>query len=110
MEAKVDVCGLEILETGPSEIVKSFSVGNGGWIQRCKLPVKVLLARGAVLGDHGSRSKLLKRLERDGEILWARRILAAMGSGCSEVCFPDFVIQVVEDMLGLPCEVDDGDD
>lgn len=106
VEAKVDVYGLEIFQAGPGSIVKNLSVGNGGWVQRCKLPVKLLLARGAVLGDHGSRSKLLKRLECDGDSLWARRILDSMRSSCSDIFFPDFVIQIVEDMLGLPREHD----
>jgi hypothetical protein len=101
IEAQVDVCGLELLEAGQNSIAKHLTSGNGGWIQHCKLAVKLLLARGAVLGDHGSRSKLLKRLESDGDYLWARRILDAMGSNSAAFAFPANSVQVVEEFLGL---------
>lgn len=97
MEADVDVCGLELLESGASAYGKHLVVGNGGWIQHSKHAVKVLLARGALVGGQGSRSKLLKRVESDGDKLWARRLLDAMGTE-----FPEFVIQQLEAFLCCP--------
>eukprot|EP00929_Paragymnodinium_shiwhaense_P091240 TRINITY_DN51260_c0_g1_i1.p1 TRINITY_DN51260_c0_g1~~TRINITY_DN51260_c0_g1_i1.p1 ORF type:complete len:365 (+),score=73.20 TRINITY_DN51260_c0_g1_i1:122-1216(+) len=103
MEALVEVCGLELLESSAtSSGQKQLLTGNGGWIQHSKLAVKVLLARGAVLGSHASRSKLLKKLESDGDSVWSRRILTAMGSPTAEFALPDLAVELIADFLGLP--------
>jgi len=99
VEARVDVCGLDLLDSGASSSGKHASAGHGGWIQHSKHAVKLLLARGAVLGGHGSKSKLLKKLEVDGDILWARRILDAMGE-----VFPEFVLVQLGKFLGVSVE------
>jgi hypothetical protein len=97
MEAKVDVCGLDLSDVGTSSSSGKHGVeGHGGWIQHCKHAVKVLLARGAVLGSQGSRSKLLKRLESDGDNLWANRVLDAMGEE-----LPEIVMQQLRLFLGV---------
>ena len=41
---------------------------EGSWVQRCKDVLRALMARGALLGDDAPRSKLLKKLEEDGEV------------------------------------------
>jgi len=100
IECRVDVCGLEIITGGDGASAKlpaSVSAGSAGWVQHSKAALKALLARGAVLGNHVSRSKLLKRLEEDGNILWAERILQSMAS--SENGLPDFVIDRIGSFL-----------
>merc|ERR1712048_400010 len=55
VEARVDVCGLELLEAGIGASAKqsaALALGNSGWVQHSKQALKVLLARGAVLGNH----------------------------------------------------------
>merc|ERR1712139_483170 len=70
----------------------------GSWMQRCKAPVKLLLARGAFLGGQGvSKSKLLRRLEEDGDQLLKVRALASL---CHEL--PDQLLGCIGDFAGLP--------
>eukprot|EP00928_Gymnodinium_smaydae_P039552 TRINITY_DN26998_c0_g1_i1.p1 TRINITY_DN26998_c0_g1~~TRINITY_DN26998_c0_g1_i1.p1 ORF type:complete len:374 (+),score=46.81 TRINITY_DN26998_c0_g1_i1:29-1150(+) len=102
VDASVDVGGLVLIQSGSSASAKQFSASSGGWIQQSKQAVKALLARGAVLGCQGSRSKLLKKLEADGEQLWANRVLAAISDSSWDV--PDAVQQLLEQFLGVSRE------
>lgn len=77
VDARVDVRGLELLSEAPRAAARGRAAcADGGWVQRCKAAVKVLLARGARLGGAGTRSKLLKRLEDDAQALLRARALA----------------------------------
>lgn len=99
VEAKVNVHGFPLLQNGSSAWVKQCTAANGGWIQKSKKTVKALLARGAILGCQSSRSKLLKKLEVDGDQLWAMRVLNAIYASDLEI--PEVVIQLLEHFLGL---------
>jgi hypothetical protein len=102
VEARVDVGGLEILCDAPAAATRGKKVsagssdGNGGWVQRCKLAVKALLARGATMGGTGTRSKLLRRLEEDGLTLLRARALATL---CDEL--PDELLGHIGDFAGI---------
>jgi len=78
LEAGVDVCGLVLFEPGSkakrSQATKK-SQSEGSWVQRSKNALRALMARGAVLGDGAPPSKLLKKLEVEGDVLWVERAL-----------------------------------
>jgi len=101
VEAKVDVVGLELFDAASSSSFKHLATGGHGWIQHCKQSVKVLLARGAVLGHPGSRSRLLKKLESEVDALWYDRVLSAMRSN-DVTGFPDAVLDLIQLFL-IPC-------
>jgi len=102
VEAAVDVRGLVLLEPGVGQAVSKRAGAKaevGGWVQQSKASLKVLLARGAILGTHSSKSKLLKRLEEDGDHLWAARVLDQI---CvSRPWLPEFMFQRVREFLGM---------
>lgn len=98
VEARVEVVGLELFDATSISSSKHFATAGQGWIQHCKQAVKVLLARGAVLGQHGSRSKLLKKLESEGDALWFDRVLSAIRSN-EVVAFPEAVIDLLQRFL-----------
>lgn len=103
IEERVDVFGLELLAEMPSALAKqtiSIAGGNSGWIQHCKVALKALLARGAVLGDRSSRSKLLRRLEQDAHVMWLERVLTAIWLAYSKI--PDLVVEQIRNFAGLP--------
>lgn len=102
MEAHVDVRGLELLAAGGAaakQAVVAVSGGSTSWVQHCKQALKALLARGAVLGSHSSRSKLLRRLAEDGDALWACRALASLRCAYPEA--PDAVLERIRHFVGL---------
>lgn len=100
MEANVDVRGFELLAEVPGSLAKQgSSSGSGSWIQRSKPAIKALLARGAVLGAHSSRSKLLRRLEEDGDMTWARLAYDGLCKERAEV--PDSALDCIRDFLGI---------
>lgn len=99
-EAHVDIRSLELLAEAPAAGVRGQAAGNssnGGWVQRCKVAVKVLLARGAFLGGVGARSKLLRRLEEDGDTLLRARALATL---CRPL--PDVLLRCIGAFADIP--------
>ncbi|CAJ1388111.1 unnamed protein product [Effrenium voratum] len=94
IEADVQVVGLELLVDHRCANLGQ-STSGGGWVQRCKPALKALLARGAVLGSHSLQSRLLKRLEEDGQALWVARAVQGLRSGRPEL--PDPVLARIED-------------
>lgn len=101
IEAQVDVRGLELLMKAPAAASRGQAAANSGngnsWVQRCKAAVKVLLARGAVIGGMGTRSKLLRKLEEDAELLLRARALATL---CEPL--PDVVMGHIGDFADVP--------
>lgn len=87
LETGVDVCGLVLFEHGQKKGKRSQA--DGSWVQRSKNALRALMARGAVLGDDAPRSKLLKKLEEDGDILWLNRALDGLGRAHPEL--PDCI-------------------
>lgn len=100
VEARVDVRGLELLASAPVASSRGQAAAKGGngnsWVQRCKPAVKMLLARGAILGGT-THSKLLKRLEEDATVLLKARVLAAL---CEDL--PDMLLGHIGDFAGVP--------
>lgn len=77
LEVRVDVCGLMLFEPG-SKAKRSQAAKRSqseGWVQRSKNSLRALMARGAVLGEGAPPSKLLKKLEVEGDVLWVERAL-----------------------------------
>lgn len=73
---------------------------NSGWVQRCKPALKALLARGAILGTQtSSKSKLLKRLEEDGNFLWAQRALDGLRRDQPDI--PEPILCRIGDFAGV---------
>lgn len=89
LEAGVDVCGLVLFEPGKKRAKQSQS--EGSWVQCSKNALRALMARGAVLGDGAPRSKLLKKLEEDGDFLWVERALDGLQRARPEL--PDVVLR-----------------
>jgi hypothetical protein len=89
LEAGVDVCGLVLFEPGKKRAKQSQS--EGSWVQCSKNALRALMARGAVLGDGAPRSKLLKKLEEDGDALWVERALDGLQRARPEL--PDVVLR-----------------
>eukprot|EP00933_Yihiella_yeosuensis_P020180 TRINITY_DN16248_c0_g1_i1.p1 TRINITY_DN16248_c0_g1~~TRINITY_DN16248_c0_g1_i1.p1 ORF type:complete len:366 (-),score=73.09 TRINITY_DN16248_c0_g1_i1:191-1195(-) len=87
VEESVDVRGMVLLLPGTSTRDR----GSTGWVQRSKAAIKALIARGALLGDQksGSKSKLLRRLEEEGEAAWAKRCICSLQRDRPEL--PDVV-------------------
>eukprot|EP00747_Dinoflagellata_sp_TGD_P197306 gnl/TRDRNA2_/TRDRNA2_68514_c0_seq2.p1 gnl/TRDRNA2_/TRDRNA2_68514_c0~~gnl/TRDRNA2_/TRDRNA2_68514_c0_seq2.p1 ORF type:complete len:319 (-),score=55.64 gnl/TRDRNA2_/TRDRNA2_68514_c0_seq2:197-1153(-) len=93
VEANVDVCGLVLFEVAPSK--RSQAAGN--WVQRCKEALKALMARGAILGQHAPPSKLLRKVEEDGILLWTERALDGLTRAHPEL--PDAIVERVSAFL-----------
>ncbi|CAK0891288.1 unnamed protein product [Prorocentrum cordatum] len=89
LDAGVDVCGLVLFEPGKKRAKQSQS--EGSWVQCSKNALRALMARGAVLGEGAPRSKLLKKLEEDGDALWVERALDGLQRACPEL--PDVVLR-----------------
>jgi hypothetical protein len=101
VEARVDVRGLDLLAQAPAAATRGKlpaknTEDNSSWVQRCKGAVKALLARGAIIGGGGTRSKLLRRLEQDGESLLRARILATL---CETL--PDVLLSHIGDFADI---------
>merc|ERR1712182_11578 len=60
-------------------------------VQQSKGCLKALMARGALLGQHAPPSKLLRKLEDDGNALWNQRALDGVTRAHPEI--PDVVLE-----------------
>merc|ERR1712217_889021 len=89
---EVNVCGLVLFESGQKKGKRNQA--EGSWVQRSKNALRALMARGAKLGDDAPRSKLLKKLEEDGDTLWVERALDGLQRAHPEL--PDGVIHRVQ--------------
>lgn len=100
VEAQVDVRGLELLIKAPAAAARGRVAAErgdaSGWVQRCKAAIKVLFARGAMVGAAGTPSKLLRRLEEDGEVFFRKRVLATL---CQSL--PDVLLGHIGDFASL---------
>lgn len=96
VEGNVDVCGLVLFEGGATAPTKR-SQAAGNWVQRSKEALKALMARGAVLGHHAPPSKLLRKVEEDGNVLWTERALDGLTRAHPEV--PDGILERVRTFL-----------
>lgn len=101
VEARVDVIGLVLFEAGKkssqASVALSAGKAEGSWVQRSKEALKSLMARGAVLGSHAPRSKLLRKIEEDGNMLWIERALTGFSSAHPEI--PDCVSERIRSFL-----------
>jgi hypothetical protein len=102
VEADVDVCGLVLFEatgaassgkTGPRGVKRSKESLKALHfdVQQSKGCLKALMARGALLGQHAPPSKLLRKLEDDGNALWNQRALDGVTRAHPEI--PDVVLE-----------------
>ena len=73
----------------------------GGRVQKCKAAIKALLARGATLGscNQPTQSRLLKRLEEDGAIQWAAKVLESLRGERPDL--PEPVLAKVAEFIGI---------
>lgn len=90
VEAKVDVCGLVLFEAGGAAPAKK-SHAEGSWVQQAKESLKALMARGALLGHQAPRSKLLRKIEEDGNALWTERAFDGLIRAHPEL--PDSILE-----------------
>jgi len=98
IEANVDVCGLALFESGSTSAKKGQA--EGSWVHRCKGALKALMGRGATLGSNAPRSKLLKKIEEDGDALWVKRALESIRRNYSDL--PDCILQRIQGFFHEP--------
>jgi hypothetical protein len=108
VEAGVDVCGLVLFDNGGApapakhdlrgalrsrESLKALQFD----VQQSKEALKALMARGALLGRHAPPSKLLRKLEEDGNALWNERALDGLTKAHPEI--PEVVVERLQAFL-----------
>jgi predicted component of type VI protein secretion system len=109
VEAGVDACGLVLFDNGgPAAPAKRADLRGALRsrdtlkalqfdVQQSKEALKALLARGALLGRHAPPSKLLRKLEEDGNSLWNARALDGLTKAHPEI--PEVVVERLQAFL-----------